>query len=408
MSLRVLFVDFDSYFASCEQQLQPQLRGRPVGVVPMLADTTCCIAASYEAKTFGVKTGTRVSDARTLCPGITFVEAKHDRYVRIHHKICEAVERCIPISEIKSIDELYAELPPSWRTEKKARAIATEIRLHLRESVGEYIGCSFGIGPNVFLSKMGSGMNKPRGLTILRQEDLPEALFSLDLSDIHGVGKRMLARLQARDIRTVKQLYMAERRLLHSIWGGVEGDRLYAELRGEWIERDPTTRRQVGHSHVLPPDLRNREDAFAVLHRLTQKASMRLRRLDYYAGAMSIHVRFLGGSRWERSASFFETQHTPFFLTTLRTLWDSIPPVLGDPLKVSVVLSHLLPAQQFTPSLFSGGWAVREEAVDKAMDRINLDYGPRTIYYAGAHKGMKEAPMRIAFTHVPDLDVERD
>lgn len=408
MTLRVLFVDFDSYFASCEQELHPELRGRPVGVVPMLADTTCCIAASYEAKAFGVKTGTKVSEARSLCPEIVFVEAKHDRYVRIHHDICEAVERCVPVSEVKSIDELYAELPPSWRTEEKARSLATEIRQRVRDKVGEYIGCSIGIGPNVFLSKMGSGMQKPRGLTVIRKEDLPGCLYQLDLSDIHGVGRQMLLRLQTHGIHTVKQLCAAERRQLHTIWGSVEGDRLYAELRGEWIERDPTSRRQVGHSHVLPPHLRNREDGFSVLHRLTQKAAMRLRRLDYYAGSLAISIRFLGGSKWSGAATFFETQHTPLFLEALRKLWESIPGSLGNPLKVSVVLSSLIPAQQFTPSLFSGGWAVREEAIDRAMDKINLSMGPRTLYYAGAHEGMGEAPMRIAFTHVPDLDVEGD
>ena len=72
-SLNWLFVDLNSYFASCEQEARPELRGRPVGVVPMMADTTCCIAASYEAKAFGVRTGTIVADAKRLCPGIVLV-----------------------------------------------------------------------------------------------------------------------------------------------------------------------------------------------------------------------------------------------------------------------------------------------------------------------------------------------
>ena len=92
MALRSLYVDFDSYFASVEQQLRPELRGKPIGVVPVMAETTCCIAASYEAKRFGVKTGTRVSDARKLCRNIKFVEARPAVYVEYHHKLVEAVE----------------------------------------------------------------------------------------------------------------------------------------------------------------------------------------------------------------------------------------------------------------------------------------------------------------------------
>src|SRR5580704_1448349 len=91
-TLNWLFVDLNSYFASCEQEARPELRGRPVGVVPMMADTTCCIAASYEAKAFGVRTGTIVADAKRMCPDIVLVEARHELYTEYHHRVVEAVE----------------------------------------------------------------------------------------------------------------------------------------------------------------------------------------------------------------------------------------------------------------------------------------------------------------------------
>ena len=96
--LNWLFVDLNSYFASVEQQDRPELRGKPVGVVPMMADTTCCIAASYEAKAHGVKTGTIVADAKRMCPNIILVEARHEIYVDYHHRVIEAVETCVPVS----------------------------------------------------------------------------------------------------------------------------------------------------------------------------------------------------------------------------------------------------------------------------------------------------------------------
>src|SRR5258707_10957051 len=91
LELNWLFVDLNSYFASVEQQVRPELRGRPIGVVPMMADTTVLIAASYEAKAFGVRTGTIVADAKRMCPCIELVEARHEIYVEYHHKVVEAV-----------------------------------------------------------------------------------------------------------------------------------------------------------------------------------------------------------------------------------------------------------------------------------------------------------------------------
>ena len=101
MSLRYLFIDFDSFYASVEQQFQPELRGRPVGIVPSLGvETTCCIAASYEAKAYGVKTGTGVREARYLCPGIVFVEAGHSNYVRVHERIKKLIHEIIYVDAV--------------------------------------------------------------------------------------------------------------------------------------------------------------------------------------------------------------------------------------------------------------------------------------------------------------------
>src|SRR5471030_2931427 len=115
MSLHSLVVDFNSYFASVEQQLRPELRGKAIAVVPVKAESTCCIAASYEAKKFGVKTGTRVSDARHLCPGLQIVEARPALYVESHHKLIAAVESCIHVEEVWSIDEMVCELTGKWK-----------------------------------------------------------------------------------------------------------------------------------------------------------------------------------------------------------------------------------------------------------------------------------------------------
>ncbi len=105
-----LFVDLNSYFASVEQQVRPELRGKPVAVVPVEADTTCCIAASYEAKAYGVKTGTIVADAKRLCPDLILVEGRHELYTDYHHRIIKAVESCVPVTAVCSVDEMACRL----------------------------------------------------------------------------------------------------------------------------------------------------------------------------------------------------------------------------------------------------------------------------------------------------------
>jgi len=116
--LNALYVDFNSYFASVEQQLQPQLRGKPFGVLAVMAETTCCIAASNEAKVFGIKTGTMVRDARKLCKDIQFVEARPPMYVDLHHKLIALVESCTHVEKVLSIDEMVCKLTGSQKTKR--------------------------------------------------------------------------------------------------------------------------------------------------------------------------------------------------------------------------------------------------------------------------------------------------
>lgn len=127
--LTALFVDCDSYFASVEQHLDPALRGRPVVMAPVIAESSCCIAASYEARAFGVKTGMRISHARVPCPGIAIVESKPPEYIRYHHQIVEAVEDCIHVEAVLSIDEMWAWLPYNLREPANVEATLLFMRL---------------------------------------------------------------------------------------------------------------------------------------------------------------------------------------------------------------------------------------------------------------------------------------
>jgi len=233
MALRALLLDFNSYFASVEQHLRSELRGRPLGVLPVMAETSCCIAASREAKRSGVKTGTGVMDARRLCPEIVFVQARPRVYVEMHHRLMDVVDSIIAVSEVLSIDEVACDLTGSWRRESVVRELALTVKTKLRNHVGEVLTCSIGVGPNRFLAKTASNMQKPDGLVVIKPEDLPDCLFRLKLNDLNGIAGAMLERLERHGIYTVEALCRADRAHLRRVWGGVEGERMYARLRGE-------------------------------------------------------------------------------------------------------------------------------------------------------------------------------
>jgi DNA polymerase-4 len=411
MSLRYLFIDFDSFYASVEQQFQPHLRGKPVGIVPSLGvETTCCIAASYEAKARGVKTGTPVREARYLCPGIRFVQANNSRYIKTHKQIHQIIHEIIYVDAVLSIDEMFGRLPPHWQPPAVARAKALEIKAALKAQIGPYIGASIGLAPNRFLAKLASKLEKPDGLTTLDFDELPDKLYRFELEDITGIGRRMQERLRIARITSMEQLCNAPRHRLHRIWKSVEGDRMWYALRGIEMARPATTTRQtIGHSHVLPPRLRSFQGAHATLHRMLQKVVRRLRRMDTFTGHLDLQVTFGFEIHWHGTAQCFPTQDNVTLGRLLNNLWSQHPHDLPEPTKVSITCTHLTHVNSHTPSLFPEDNHPRRMQLQQAMDAVNQQHGGRSLYYADAHQAQRcseAAPMRIAFSHIPDLELE--
>jgi len=406
MPLRNLFLDFNAYFASVEQQVNPKLRNKPTAVVPMMADSTCCIAASYEAKKYGIRTGTLVSEAKKICPGLQLVEANHRLYIQYHEQLVKAVELCVHVDQVMSIDEVVCSLMGKQKIRENAVELALQIKKTISEKVGEYIKCSIGLAPNRFLAKTATDMQKPDGLVVIEEKDLPVCLYNLKLSDLTGIGRRMSVRLKRHGIYTVEALCNLPKSRLKEVWGGIEGERMYAQLRGEEVKRPPTHRQTVGHSHVLPPKERNKDDAFAVMNRLLQKAAMRMRYLGYVTGEMSMGVRFLGGMKWREEISFSHTQNTITLMKALEKVWERYPAGKEKPLAVGVTLFKLLDEDQSTPIFFEDYDKIK--SLNKAVDGLNKKYGFSSAYYATSHYARKSAPMRIAFTQIPSLELEDD
>jgi len=405
MTLRSLLVDFNSYFASVEQQVEPRLRGRPIGVVPMMADTTVCIAASVEAKTFGVKTGTKVADARRMCPGIEFVVARHEIYIEFHHRAVAVVDSFVPVRAVLSIDEMDCELTGRWREPARALEIAQNVKAGLRARIGECLRTSIGIGPNTFIAKTASDLVKPDGLVVITKEELPGRLFELPVRALSGVGKQMEKRLEAHGIRTVADLAARTKEELRTVWGGVGGDVMYSRIRGEPQHEREAQSHSITHSSVIGPDHRNPEHAFAVLNRLTQKAAMRMRKASYYATRFAVGLRYLDGSHWHAEMRLVDTQDTRAFLHALEKLWQKRPRDRRTILKVEMALADLIAESDHTGSLFSA--EERSKSLYSTVDKLNARFGKQAVYFASGHAARDRGGMHIAFNHIPDPETDK-
>jgi DNA polymerase IV len=420
-SLNWLFVDLNSYFASCEQEARPELRGRPVGVVPMMADTTCCIAASYEAKAFGVRTGTIVADAKRLCPDIVLVEARHEIYTDYHHRVVEAVESCVPVTAVCSIDEMACRLIGRERPLLAAIELGMRVKTTIRERVGPMLRSSVGLATNRYLAKIASDMEKPDGLVALPLDLLPEALHQLTLRDLPGIGARTEKRLNEKGLHTMDQLLALDCEQAGEIWGSVWGQRLWHWLRGEDFEMaELEHQKSISHSHVLAPEMRTPEKAWAVAHKLLHKAAMRLRSQDLWASNIGLAIGFavprsqntpvsrfgVPARGWRSEIKLHECQDNQTLIAALRRLWDSQPSgeQYQHPYFIGVQLNNLVPDRLHTLALFDG---LEEEQsrtrLLATMDQINDKYGMSTLAPAAMLTAYKAAPTRIAFHSIPDL-----
>ncbi len=409
MALRYLTIDFNSFFASVEQQERPELRGKPVAIVPVAAETTGCVAVSLEAKAAGLKRNSRVAEARQICPGLVVVEARPEVYIDYHRRLRDVIASCTPELTVQSIDEVTARVAGLINTRIDAEKLAHAIKAKITREVGPLLRSSIGIAPTWLLAKVASDMQKPDGLVILDDEDLPARLLHLAPGDIAGIGPNIQRRLSEHGITTMEQLWAANHQVFRGVWGGVRGEQIWRLLHGEDLPYfEQKTGQTIGHGNVLPPERRNHDAALAALHRLLQKAAMRLRHSQLYAGALSVSVDYLGDQSWAEEMTLTETQDTLRLTHALNELWARRPAKFAKlkPLRVGVHLTRLIDLKLHTPDLFEEKTEKSRGELFKAVDHLNKVFGKNTVYLGGAHGATKDAPMRIAFTRIPEPEVE--
>ncbi|MBS1488321.1 MAG: DNA polymerase IV [Bacteroidetes bacterium] len=237
----ILFVDMNSFFASCEQQVNYWLRGRPVGVCAYTGKYGCIIAPSIEAKKRGVKTGMRLNDAIQICPDIVPLETHPNRYREYHIKIMNVLRQYSEDVIPKSIDEAIVDLTSYqliYKNLKDLEKLAHQIKKDIREKVGDWLKCSIGIAPNAFLAKLGSDIQKPDGLTVIMPENIDAILSKLTLTDLPGIGRGMAERLTNAGIFTPLQLRHTKPDFIRAACKSIVGFYWYQRLNFQEVEVD--------------------------------------------------------------------------------------------------------------------------------------------------------------------------
>lgn len=396
-----MLFDLNSYFASCEQQDNPHLRGKPLAVVPMLTDSTSVLAASIQAKRRGIKTGTKVRDAKRLCPDIQFVTTHHTKYLDYHEKILKAVDEIIPIDQVLSVDEVSCRLMGSQRELQNAIALSQKLKRHVQNQVGECLTSSIGLGPNSLIAKIASDLQKPDGLVWITQEEIPEKLGPLSIRTVPGIGEKTELHLNRLGIFKIQDILRLSTGEAKSKWGSILGSKVLQGLSGENYLHEHGATKSMGHEHVLEPDLRNNPGSFRVAMKLLNKACVRIRKNNLRCTILSLSVRFTNSEHFQNDVKFEATQDTGFLMKQLTLLWPKI--FNARPFKVSVVLSGFqdTEAQQF--SFFDKDLRRREKAYSIA-DQINEKLGKNSIFVADLQGLEQQARGGISFSRVPSKD----
>lgn len=379
----ILHIDFDSFFASVEQQHNPKLRGKPIGVTATNG-RTCIIASSREAKRMGIGTGSRTYEARRICPSLILVPADFVKYWEVSKKFVKICDGFSPFIEVFSIDELFIDVTKTTHLFGGVDAITQRIKDRIRTEIGEFITVSIGISHNKLLAKLASGLLKPNGVFAITPQNLDSVYVLAKLTDVCGIGERIKARLNKVGVQTLLDLRSFSKDRLVKEFGNVEAAFLKCIALG--IDESPialyTTApsvKSVGRNYCL---LKNEYDKRIILqniYELCEEIGIKLRRLHKKARTVGISLR---GSIVLRGRETYRS-----YVDTGKEIYDRCLASQGLALQswtgkeymrqISVWVSNLEDASNLPLPLFS--FNEKREKLTETVDRINERFGDHTI-----------------------------
>jgi len=294
----ILHADLDSFYASVEQRDDPTLRGKPIvvggGVV---------LAASYEAKAFGVRTAMSGAAARRVCPNLIEVPPRFDAYTDASKAVFDIFGDISPIVEPMSIDEAFIDVAGLWRIAGTPTEIATDLRRRVAVEVG--LPISVGVARTKFLAKVASAVSKPDGLLVVEPDGELDFLHPLPVQRLWGVGAVTATKLHERGVHTVADVAAMSPDALVAIVGRSMGHQLHELAHNRDIRRVTTGRRRgsIGSQQALGRQQRSRDEIDVVLWRLVDRVTSRMRRADRVGRTITMRLRFDDLTRTTRSRS---------------------------------------------------------------------------------------------------------
>ena len=294
-----MHLDINSCFATIEQQANPLLRNKPVVIASRDTPQATIVAASYEAKAFGIKTGTKVNEAKEVLPNIIVLEPDPDKYRDAHLKIREVLNSYTDNLHPKSIDEFVMDFTNMNVSPDKLLGIGQNIKDDIRKRVGEYISVSIGIGASRFIAKTASNVIKPNGLYQIDPTNYLDVYSKMTLPDLYGINKGYTARLNSIGIFNVLDFYNAQEELLFEAFKSVGARFWYLRIRGYEVDDVEWDRKSFGNSYVL-----RRPTTFAqigpILMKLVVKTAKRLRDGGFKARGIHLGILYDDNTYWHQ------------------------------------------------------------------------------------------------------------
>ncbi len=371
----ILHADLDAFFASVEQRDEPRLRGRPVivggGVV---------LAASYEAKSFGVRTAMGLRQARQLCPRAIVVPPRFSAYSDASSAVFEVFANTTPLVEGLSIDEAFLDVGGLRRVSGTPTEIATQLRRAVADEVN--LPISVGVARTKFLAKVASAASKPDGLLVVAPDEERAFLHPLPVERLWGVGRKTAEKLHARGITTVGEVAGLPERVLVSLLGRASGHHLHALAHN----RDPRPvqvgrrRRSIGSQRALGRQPLSADAIDAVLVGLVDRVTHRMRAASRVGRTVLLRLRFDDFTRATRSHTLpYATAQTDTVLTAARVLLTAAAPLIevrGITL-VGISVGNVQDSDSVQLELPFD--RIRNGALDVALDAVSDRFGSAAV-----------------------------
>jgi len=378
MKKTIFLVDMNAFYASVTQVLEPELLGQPLLIAGNPEKRHGIIlAASYEAKKMGVKTGMPIWEAQTYCPQAILRSPNFQAFSDFSNRIMLLLRNYSPLVEPYSIDEAFVDMSGTEGLWESPLLAAQSIKKSIKHEIG--ILCSVGIGPCKVLAKMAADLQKPDGLTLLTVEDLPQRLWPLPIGELFGVGRKMKQHLQNMGIRTIGDLAQTPLELLSRRFG-IMGSLLHGYANG----KDPSpvdphsldTVKSIGHQFTLPRDYTKIEEIKVVLLELADAVCRRARLGNYQGKTVSLYVRGADFSGLHRSCSLTEPTSLPLpiydlALKLLQKWWPKDKPIR----LLGISLSNL----NYNESQQLSFFAQEEIKLYTTIDEIKNKYGEKSL-----------------------------